>query len=518
MTRLAILFLLLLLTPAHAEPQTSSLLAANAFNQTLAAEVFTTALVFMAPRTLEPVSIPQIALWSLQGISTVDASLMPEFRGGQLVLAGPGGQLLEIATPGAEDTPGWGQAAAQIAAAAWDASPAIRRVGTKGLIRNMFDELFNHLDPYSRYVGPEDAQNDRDRRSGAAGIGVVPAVRGGFVVIQEVTADSPAAVAGLRPGDRILAVDGVKPARRDPAAVAALLAGEPDTDVTLTLHRDGRARMVTLSRALIPPETVFAERSGNMLVLHITGFNRATDSRVAHELEQALRATTPPSGLALDLRGNRGGLLRQAVATAALLLGDGLVATTVGRDPDADHVWQASGRDLLDGLPLVVVVDGRSASAAEIVAAALADDRRAVVLGSTTLGKGLVQTITPLPDGGELLVTWSRVLAPLGWPIQGLGVLPQVCTSLGEDTLQRQLAALAQGQQPMQRALARHRSARAPMAVAQMLDIRNACPAAVGRDGDLETARYLIDNPGIYAAALLVPAELLSARRGSGGP
>ena len=92
------------------------------------------------------------------------------------------------------------------------------------------------------------------------------------------------------------------------------------------------------------------------------------------------------------------------------------------------------------------MVDGRSASAAEILAAALADQGRAVVVGSSTLGKGLVQTIGPLPDGGELLVTWSRVLAPLGWPIQGLGVLPQVCTSLGVDSLMRQLAELAHGQ------------------------------------------------------------------------
>ena len=112
---------------------------------------------------------------------------------------------------------------------------------------------------------------------------------------------------------------------------------------------------------------------------------------------------------------------------------------------------------------MVLVIDGRTASAAEILAAALTDRGRAVAVGSTTLGKGLVQTIEPLPDGGELFVTWSRVLAPRGWPIQGLGVLPQVCTSLGEAALQRQLAALAEGQQPMQRAIDTERNARAPL-------------------------------------------------------
>jgi carboxyl-terminal processing protease len=151
------------------------------------------------------------------------------------------------------------------------------------------------------------------------------------------------------------------------------------------------------------------------------------------------------------------------------------------------------------------MVDGRSASAAEILAAALADRGRGVVIGSSTLGKGLVQTIAPLPDGGELFVTWSRVLAPRGWPIQGLGVLPQVCTSLGQDALSWQLAALAQGHQTMAKALETHRTARAPLQPTQILAIRNACPAAEGRESDLDTARLLILDPAAYAAALLPP-------------
>jgi carboxyl-terminal processing protease len=165
---------------------------------------------------------------------------------------------------------------------------------------------------------------------------------------------------------------------------------------------------------------------------------------------------------------------------------------------------------------VVVMVDGRSASAAEVVAAALADRGRGVVIGSSTLGKGLVQTITPLPDGGELFVTWSRILAPRGWPIQGLGVLPQVCTSLGQAVLDAQLAALAQGRQPMAEALQLHRAARAPLPSTQILAIRRYCPAAEGRESDLETAQWLIRDPAAYAAALLAPireAGQLSSER-----
>ena len=152
-----------------------------------------------------------------------------------------------------------------------------------------------------------------------------------------------------------------------------------------------------------------------------------------------------------------------------------------------------------------MLVDGRTASAAEILTAALSDRGRAVVVGSATLGKGLVQTIAPLPDGGELFVTWSRVLAPRDWPLQGLGVLPQVCTSLGHDALASELASLDDGTQPMAEALAHHRAARAPLPPAQALAIRGACPAAEGTDADITTADYLIQHPAAYVTALLPP-------------
>jgi carboxyl-terminal processing protease len=266
-------------------------------------------------------------------------------------------------------------------------------------------------------------------------------------------------------------------------------------------------------RALILPRTVTAEWLGDLLVLHVTAFGRDTGTRIAQALEQGMAASRPPRGIVLDLRGNRGGLLRQAVAAAEVILPRGIVAVTAGRDPEANHGFIADGTDLSGGLPTVVVVDGRSASAAEVLAAALADQHRAVVVGSATLGKGLVQSIAPLPDGGELLITWSRVLAPLGWPIQGLGVLPQVCTSVGETALRHQLDHLSHGVQDMAGALARHRAARAPILASDILEIRNACPAAEGRDLDLTAARRLLHDAPAYAAALLGPPPTTATAR-----
>jgi carboxyl-terminal processing protease len=262
-------------------------------------------------------------------------------------------------------------------------------------------------------------------------------------------------------------------------------------------------------RAMVPPDTVFAERLRDALLIRITEFDRATAAQLARALSAALNdsaaAAHPVPGIILDLRGDPGGLVREAVGAADALLPAGIVARAVGRDPDATQVWRSSNGELADDLPLVVVVDGRTASAAEILAAALADRGRAVVVGSATLGKGLVQTIAPLPDGGELFVTWSRVLAPRDWPLQGLGVLPQVCTSLGQNALQSELDALDQGVQPMAEAIARHRAARPPLPPAQAVAIRAACPAAEGSDVDITAARFLIQHPAAYVSALLPP-------------
>jgi len=499
--RLTVLLLLLLIVPAHAQP-----VANGGFDAALVANVYSVALAFMAPRTLEPVPVPTLTVWGLRGLTALDPNLTAEQRGGMLVLSGRNGVLAEQPVPVGEAPEAWAVAAVRLSAAAVGASIAVRRAGTQGIIQSFFDELFNHLDPYSRYVAPREAAEDRAGRNGTAGLGLVLAQHGATVLVRAVVADGPAAMAGVQPGDIVVTVDGVPVRGKDLTTIASLIAGPEGTTLRLNWRgRDGKPRSAELERAMVPPETVFSERVGDLLLLRITGFNRSTSAHLSEALQQGMAAEHPPAGVILDLRGNRGGLLREAAESADALLPAGIVAYTAGRNPDANHLWRSADNELARGVPVVVVVDGRTASAAEILAAALADRGRAVVVGSTTLGKGLVQTIDPLPDGGELFVTWSRVLAPRGWPIQGLGVLPQVCTSLGEVALQRQLAALTEGVQPMQHDIDVDRAARAPLSPAQMLAIRNACPAAEGREADLTTARALIDNPAAYAAALLPP-------------
>jgi carboxyl-terminal processing protease len=148
-------------------------------------------------------------------------------------------------------------------------------------------------------------------------------------------------------------------------------------------------------------------------------------------------------------------------------------------------------------------VDGRTASAAEIMAAALADLGRAVVVGSSTFGKGLVQTLTTLPDGGELYVSWSRVLAPRMWPLQSLGVMPQVCTSRSDDDVKHQLADLMDGHNDMAQAVMNERNARPPLSAGEALSLRRPCPVATGTDADVLAARFLAHRPKAYETALI---------------
>ncbi|HVY17725.1 MAG TPA: S41 family peptidase [Rhodopila sp.] len=501
MRRVGLLLLVFLIGQAQAETTAYGGLDLNRLTS-----VYTEALGFIAPRILDPVPVSRLTIWGLRGMTSLDPALQVETADSRVRLTRRGQTIADRSTPNGEAAGPWVKMAVELTAAGYQVSAPLRRAGTQGLIQCFFDEMFSHIDIYSRYVPPAEAGADRANRAGRAGLGLTVAPRGALTEIRSVIRDSPGAIAGIKPGDILLAVDGQRTTDQDLRTINALLAGDDGSDVTLTVRgRDGRTRKYPMVRAMVPPETVFARRMDDVLVLRITGFSETTASHIALSVQDAMAEPNPVSGIVLDLRDNRGGLLRQAVTAADEFLPGGLIAVTQGRDPDADHIWRSVPGELAEDVPLVILVDGHTASAAEILAAALSDRGRAVVVGSATVGKGLVQTIDPMPDGGELFVTWSRVIAPLGWPIQGIGVLPQVCTSLGDEALNRELAALSTGFQPMAEAIRRNRAARVPVSASEELEIRAPCPAAAARAADLYAARALVANPAAYAAALLPP-------------
>jgi carboxyl-terminal processing protease len=479
-------------------------------------QVMSAALGVVAPRVLEPVPIPRLALGAMNGLAALDTDLQPDLQDGALRLLGAGGVLFVCTSPRPDDVAGWGEAIAQLVNAAWRSSALVRAAGTQGVVAAMLNELTSHLGPYARYAPPAEAEAERARRAGAGGIGATLADRHGEIILATVRPHGPAEIAGALGGDLLLAIDGTSTEGEELSTLRELLAGPEQTSVRLTL-RTGTAppRTLEVVRALIVPPTVFPRRRGDVLELRLTGFAADTDAELAQALADVAGTEDRPRGLVLDLRGNRGGLLREAVAAAEVLLPAGVVATTVGRNPDANQVFTSHGADLSAGLPVVVLVDGTTASAAEVLAAALADQHRAVVAGSFTFGKGLVQAVAPLPDGGALYVSWSRVLAPFGWPLQGLGVMPQVCTSNGPEEAVRELHALDRGHSSLATALAMHRAARAPLPPDQMLGIRAVCPAARAEPGapdpDWPTAEALLHDRRAYDAALIGPPPILAA-------
>lgn len=501
MIRLGLLLICLLLRPLHAETA-----APGQLDRARLTAVYTEALGFVAPRTLEPVPLSDLVFWGLQGVSAADPSLRVVVREGVVRLFQDARPVFEAPVPATDAASDWAMTAAQVTEAAFAASSVLRQAGTQGIINNFFAQMLGRLDPYSRYVPPAEAGEDRESRAGHAGLGLAVRLLKDSIEVTAVVRDSPAAMAGLRAGDTLVSVDGQHLTRLDDKAIAALLAGPDGTHVTLVWRaRDHRLHQVRMTRVMVPPETVHAQRLGNALLLRVTSFSGSTAAHIAQSVQEALAPPHPVEGIVLDLRDDRGGLLRQAVTATDTFLPAGVIATSIGRDPEARNIWRSAEGELAENMPLVILVDGLTASAAEVVAAALADRGRGVVVGSVTVGKGLVQTIDPLPDGGELFVSWSQLIAPRGWPLQGVGVMPQLCTSLGKEALNRQLKALAEGTQPMQDALQRARSARLPVLADQVLAIRAPCPAASGSVLDLEAARVLIGNPAIYASALLPP-------------
>ena len=498
MNRGAFFALVFLILPMRVEAQSN-------WDQSLASSIYASAFAFMAPRTLDIIPLGELTLWGLRGLTALDPAIGPAMDQTRISLVDREQVVLSMALPRPDDAAGWGAVAAELCGRAVQLSPAIAEAGTDGIVTSFFDELFNHLDPYSRYV-PRDA-GAADAAAGDPGLTI--ALRRHRAVVDTVDPAGPASAAGLEAGDSVFAIDGVPTRGEDAYALNAALAGPPGSEVTLeVLHPNKRPQTLSLARAAMSPPTVFATRQGPMLVIQVAGFEQSTASDFRRVLTDAISSGPEPRGLVLDLRGNRGGLLDQAVAVAGSLINAGLrnrgmIGSAVGRDPEADQSWPAGNGDLAPSQPLVVLVDGRTASAAEVLAAALADDGRGVVVGSATFGKGLVQAATSLPGGGTLLVTWARLLAPLGWPLQGLGVMPQICTSGTTDTVEAELEALTAGQPPMGAAIRAARAARPGITLDEILQIREACPAALGSSLDLQAAQFLVTTPLAYSAALI---------------
>lgn len=406
----------------------------------------------------------------------------------------------------------WGGMLAELFAASVSASPVLQRADRQSLIKGAMTATTKLLDRNSRYADPEEARDNRFQRDGGGGIGItVERTDDRKTLIRAVQEESPAALAGILAGDQIVAVDTESMIDRPLSDVVHRLRGNVGEPVSLTLLRAPQGQLtVGLKRGRIIPTTVLYERRGDIGMIRLMGFNSATIDSLRRAIDKARSEIGRDiAGIIVDMRSNRGGLLDQAQAVAEEFIGDGTIFSTQGRHPDSQRIYRSSSRKTV-ALPMVVLVNGNSASAAEIVAAALQDRGRAVIVGTTSYGKGTVQTVVRLPNEGELILTWSRLLAPSGYTWNELGVLPNICTSKVADVSQLAIDSAVEANQAT---LMRWHAERNP-SDQEIADLRKICPPSDEAPArDIEIASHLLRDPKLYAHAVRIGALNQAARR-----
>jgi carboxyl-terminal processing protease len=308
------------------------------------------------------------------------------------------------------------------------------------LIHAALDGMLTSLDPHSGYLDPESFDDMRDQTRGEyGGLGIEVTSEDGVVKVISPMDGTPAANAGIKAGDYITAVNGDSVLGLSVNDAVKQMRGKVGETVTLTIAREKSDPFdVKLVREVIKPKSATAKMDGDYGVLRVSGFNEKTTDE-AEEAFGKLRAANPKmKGLILDLRNNPGGLLDQAVGISDLFLENGEIVSQRGRDPRDVERYNARPGDITNGMPMVVLINSGTASAAEIVAGALQDRKRAEIVGLTSFGKGSVQTVIPLRGGmdGALKLTTARYYTPSGRSIQKTGIQPDLEVASTRDEAQ----------------------------------------------------------------------------------
>jgi len=487
------------------------------FSSETAEEVFTVGFSGIAARYIEPVAVEKLTLDGLRGFGAIDPAMTVTRKGDTVAILASGGIVASMPLPTTDDPQSWARLATGMAVAARAHSADMAAADAEKIYEAVFDGALARLDVYSRYAGAEEASRNRARRDGYGGIGLRFNILDGAVRVTSVLPDTPADRAGVRKNDRITHIGDLPVAGMDNAEISKHLRGPVHSRVRLTVEREGEQAPLRFSieRAHIVPATVTTQVRDDVLHVKISNFNQETAAAVETAVLKSKRDLGARlRGLVLDLRGNPGGILKQATRVADLFLAQGRIVSTAGRHPDSMQFFEATGEDILEGRPIVVLVDGKSASAAEIVASALQDRGRAVVVGTTSYGKGTVQTVIRLPNDGEITLTWSRLVAPSGYVLHGLGITPNICTSGLVPTDEKSVAQALKRADKDAATLAKWRQAGAPNEKRRQA-MRAACPAEANEGAGIEpeVAARLLREPAAFRRALARSATTSEARR-----
>jgi carboxyl-terminal processing protease len=307
----------------------------------------------------------------------------------------------------------------------------VEPVNDKDLVENAINGMLTGLDPHSNYMNAKTFRDMQVQTRGEfGGLGIEVTQDNGFIKVITPIDDTPASRAGVKSGDLILALDGQSVQGLSLNDAVDKMRGPPASKIKLTIKREGVETPLELSltREVIKIQVVKSHLEGNDIgYIRVTSFNEQTDTGLRKAFAQIkAEAGDHLRGIVLDLRNNPGGLLDQAVAVGDDFISEGEIVSTRARHPEDSQRWDAKGGDITSNLPLVVLINGGSASASEIVAGALQDHRRAILVGTRSFGKGSVQTVIPLAGDGAMRLTTARYYTPSGRSIQGLGIAPDV--------------------------------------------------------------------------------------------
>ena len=308
-------------------------------------------------------------------------------------------------------------------------SSYVEHVSDEQLLDYAISGMLNGLDPHSVYLKQERYTDLNEGTTGKfGGLGIEVVWENGFVKVIAPIDDTPAFKAGIQSGDLIIRIDGEAIQGNDLRSATEKMRGEPGTPINLTILREGKSEPfdVEFNRAIIRISSVKRERLSDQIgYLRITQFQSATSESFRKQLKM-LREIDGFSGLIIDLRNNPGGLLNSAISISDSFLTEGVIVSTKGRLVENNTEYKATSVDLIDGKPIIVLINGGSASASEIVAGALQDHKRALILGTDSFGKGSVQTVINLGGGDGIKLTTARYFTPNGGSIQATGIVPDV--------------------------------------------------------------------------------------------
>ena len=466
-------------------------------------EVFGAGFTLISDRYIDPISLRELSVSGMSGLSSLDSQLeiVDSSNGARLIYANrPVGT---INLPTSQKPEAWSAVTVRAIAMARDASPTLANADAEAIFKAVFDGIVEPLDGFTRYAGTQRASEHRALRDGFGGIGVSIRMEDDSALVLSVNEIGPAADAKILADDRVTHVHGEPVAGWTQRQLVDQLRGKIGTKLQFTVKRPEQSQPLqfTVTRAHIVPVTVTSRREDDIAIIRVVGFNRETARKVENAIKTQLNNSKPPlAGIVLDLRSNPGGLLDQAVEIADTFLESGDIILTFGRHPRSLQRFVATVGDITSGLPLVILVNGNSASASEVVTAALQDQARAIVVGSNSFGKGTVQSVLQLPNNGEITLTWSRLVTPSGYRLHQLGVLPSVCTRDDgqEVTADRLLSQIESETQTLKEQFSRWR-ATGNRDNSDRETLRELCPSdSDSPDTDVAIAKNLLANPALY--------------------